>query len=270
MSIDSRCVDEMSYTEFVAFINQTNVPPGSYCTLTKWRNNSNLTAESRVLEVACTTGFSINSLVRDSGCKGVGIDLCNDSINQARLNAVEMGLGDNVQFTAIDGTMYESPEKFSHVVVGAGLGFFPKPEKMVETICCLLKSSGYLLASPFYTVDDIPQKMLSQAAEVFGITPTVKPYKEVMQLYKGFEVRFEERLQPLQETEKELHHYCESTVDRATRLYQLEDEAIRSALYDRLYSIKKMSNDLRRYQGYNVLVLHYDSQHYPNRYVELF
>jgi ubiquinone/menaquinone biosynthesis C-methylase UbiE len=270
MKIDSRRINEMSYTEFVAFINQTNVPPGSYSTLTKWRNNSNLNAESRVLEVACTTGFSITSLVKESGCEGVGIDLCNDSINQARLNAEQMGLGDNVQFKAIDGMKYESPEKFSHIVVGAGLGFFPQPEKMVEKICRLFKESGYLLASPFYTVDDIPVKMLTQAAKVFGITPTVQPYKEVMQLYKGFEVYFEERLQPLQETETELHHYCESTVDRASRSYHFEDESIKSAMYDRLYSIKKMSNNLRQYQGYNVLILHYDSQHYPNRYVELF
>ncbi|WP_053181116.1 class I SAM-dependent methyltransferase [Pseudomonas kilonensis] len=270
MNFDSRRVNEMSYTEFVAFINQTNVPPGSYSTLTKWRNNSNLNAESRLLEVACTTGFSINSLVKESSCEGVGIDLCKDSINQARINAKRMGLDHNVQFTAIDGTMYESSEKFSHIVVGAGLGFFPHPEKMVENICRLFKRSGYLLASPFYTVEDIPEKMLAQAATVFGITPTTQPYKEVMQLYKGFEVYFEERLRPLQETEKELHHYCESTVERASRSYNLEDESIKATMYDRLYSIKKMSNDLRQYQGYNVLVLHYDSQHYPNRYVELF
>lgn len=270
MKIDTRLINEISYTEFVALINQTNVPPGSYSTVTKWRNNSNLNSDSRVLEVACTTGFSINTLVKDTSCNGVGIDLCPDSIKQARINANEMELGDSVRFKAMDGTKFESIEKFSHVVVGAGLGFFPQPERMIKNICHLFGSSGYLLASPFYTVGDIPQKMLNQASKVFGIMPTVQPYKDVMQLYKGFDIYFEERLQPMKETEKELHHYCESTIDRASASYHLEDEGIKSAMYDRLYNIKKMSNDLRQYQGYNVLVLHYDKQRYPNRYVELF
>lgn len=270
MITDTRRINEMSYTAFVAFVNQTNVPPGSYSTLTKWKNNSNLNADSKVLEVACTTGFSINALVKDVGCNGVGIDLCKDSVGQARINASEMGLGDKVDFKAVDGTLFTSESEFSHVVVGAGLGFFPQPQLMVDNICRLLGPSGYLLASPFYTVGEIPQKMLKQAETVFGITPTVQGYKDVMQLYKGFDVYFEERLEPLAETEKELHHYCESTVARAGALHQIDDESVKSAMYDRLYSIKKMSNDLRQYQGYNVLVLRYDAQRYPNRYVELF
>lgn len=158
MITESRRIADMSYTAFVAFVNQTNVPPGSYSTLTKWKNNSNLNADSQVLEVACTTGFSINALVKDVGCKGVGIDLCKDSVGQARVNANDMGVGDKVDFKAVDGTVFESESKFSHVVVGAGLGFFPQPELMVENICRLFGASGYLLASPFYTVGDIPQK----------------------------------------------------------------------------------------------------------------
>jgi hypothetical protein len=41
-------------------------------------------------------------------------------------------------------------------------------------------------------------------------------------------------------------------------------------MYDRLYEIKKMSNDLRPYQMYSVLVLRYRKAVYPNRFVELF
>lgn len=270
MRVNLKSIDEMSYTEFVAFVNQINVPPGSYSTLTKWRNNSCMNANSRILEVACTTGFSINSLVQESGAQGVGLDLCADSIASASENAKNMGVSSRVTFSAMDAVTYKPCQPFSHVVVGAGLGFFPAPEAMIETICACFGSSGYLLASPFFATESIPDALLHRAEKIFGITPTIASYKDVMQIYKGFEIYFEERHCPIPETETELHHYCESNVSRASSSVKGFDRCVRDAMYDRLYEIKKMSNALRSYQGYTVLVLHYESSRYPNRYVELF
>ena len=51
----------MPYIEFVGFINQWNVLPGAYVTLSKWARFSNLTKTSKILEIACTSGFSSKS-----------------------------------------------------------------------------------------------------------------------------------------------------------------------------------------------------------------
>lgn len=112
--------------------------------------------------------------------------------------------------------------------------------------------------------------MVKRARKVFGITITTEPYKEITGLYRGFEIIFEEKNSIFQETEEELNYYCESTIKRACEIREIKDEQLYKALHGRLYEIKKMSNDLRPYQSYTVLVLRYRQSVYPNRFVELF
>jgi hypothetical protein len=50
----------------------------------------------------------------------------------------------------------------------------------------------------------------------------------------------------------------------------IQDDAIRTAMIERLRLVKETTNLLRQYQHYAVLVYQYHKQQYPNRYVELF
>ncbi|OYQ77505.1 hypothetical protein B9T11_10120 [Wohlfahrtiimonas chitiniclastica] len=263
-------INDISYTDFVGLINQTNVPPGSFSTVTRWRILSNVSKESNVLEIACTTGFSINNLGLESGCMGVGVDISQPSITRAQENSVKLGIADNIKFYCTDATSYETDKKFTHIIVGAGLGFFPQPEIMINQMHKLFGDTGYLLASPFYVTSDIPDEILKKAEKVFGIKPTTGSYKEVMRLYKDFEVYYEDRLKPELETEEEIHHYCDSTINRIVLEEKITDSNVIDAMYKRLYSIKEMSNILREYQGYSVCIFKYNKKNYSKRFVELF
>lgn len=263
-------VNNMSYTDFVALINQTNVPPGSLSTVTRWKVNSNISEKSHVLEVACTTGFSINNLVLDSGCTGVGIDISEPSIKRAKENSFKLGIDSKVDFCYADAISYDGEKEFSHIIVGAGLGFFPQPELMINQMKKLFGTTGYLLASPFYATSEIPKDIIDKAEKVFGIKPTTDNYKDVMKLYKGFDVYYEDRFKPELETEEELHHYCTSTIDRIISEMNIVDKTIINAMYKRLHSIKEMSNILREYQGYSVCIFKYNIDTYSKRFTELF
>ncbi len=50
--ITSDFIWNLSYTDFVSFVNQWNVLPGSYSTLSKWAVHSKMDKKSRLLEVA--------------------------------------------------------------------------------------------------------------------------------------------------------------------------------------------------------------------------
>jgi SAM-dependent methyltransferase len=263
-------INSISYTDFVGLINQWNVLPGSHTTLSKWRIYSQLDSNSTLLEIACTTGFSSRELVLQSGCKGEGIDISEKSVDMANYNKEHYAPSANLSYKVADGYTFTSESKFSHIVVGAALGFFPDPKKMLDHCVSLLNDGGYVLASPFYVVEVIPKELVERAQSVFGITPTQVPYKEIMKHYKDLEVIFEDRNELIQETEDELIHYCTSTINRAVDMLNVTDSSIKDAMCERLYSIKKMSNDLRPYQRYSTLVLKYRSDVYPNRYVELF
>lgn len=133
-----------------------------------------------------------------------------------------------------------------------------------------LQDDGYILSSEFYVNSKIPLTLIRKAEKIFGITPTTVGYKEVMGIYEGLDVLYEDRNELIPETEIELQHYCESTISRACNMQGISDLSTRDMMFQRLYEIKLMSNLLRPYQNYNVLVLRYRKSTYPNRYVELF
>ncbi|KUK77663.1 MAG: Uncharacterized protein XD93_0176 [candidate division WS6 bacterium 34_10] len=269
--LSSKYISELSYTSFLGLINQWNVPPGAYETVNRWVKFSDMDSTSYVLEIATTTGFSLREASSMSGCSGVGIDISEESIDQARLNKEKYLPNSEVKYIVKDANKYKTNKHFSHIIIGAALRFFEDPEKVIrKCVRDFWDSQGYLLSCEFYVVNEIPKSLVNTAHDVFGIEITKVPYKEVMSVYEGLELLYEDRKIPKPETKKELEYYCKCTIDRVTKELGVEDEEIYQTMFDRLYLIKKTSNDLREYQNYNILVHRYRKGLYPNRYVELF
>lgn len=263
-------IRDLAYSDFVGLINQWNVLPGSYTTISKWAAYSKMNNTSRLLEVACTTGFSSRELATLTGCRGEGFDLSEKSIEMARYNKEQYAPDVNLSYVVADGYQYTPQQKFTHIAIGASLGFFPDPEKMLGRCIEMLRDGGYVLAAPFYITKPFPEHLVRRAQEIFGITPTSVSYKEIMQMYNKFEIIYEDRNELIPETDEELHYYCKSTIDRACTIRDVNDKKVYDTMYERLFEVKKMSNELRPYQRYSVLVLRYRSSVYPYRFVELF
>lgn len=268
--LTKKYIDNLSYTDFVALINQTNVPPGSFNTLTRWRVNSDLSEKSNVFEIATTTGFSLLNTANVTGCTGTGVDICSASINKAIDNSKKMRLADKVKFFCHDATTFKSNEKFSHIILGASLGFFKDPQLALQNLTTLVEDNAYILASPFYVTKKMPAELVAKAQKILGIIPTTQNYKDIMKLYKEFEFYYEDRLSSFKETPDELKHYCQSTIERALQELGCTDNKVYDLLYKRLYDIRDVCNEIREYQNYSVLVLKYSRQNFSKRYVEFF
>lgn len=270
MQISKQEITSMPYVDFVAFINQWNTLPGSYVTLSKWAAFSQMSSDSRVLEVACTTGFTSRELATMTNCTATGFDLSGESVSMAKYNHERYAPNARLSYQQGNGLDIVLPSKFTHVAVGASLGFFPDPAVMVNRCVDWLEDGGYLLASPFYSVKPVPKALVEHCKKVFGITVTTQSYDEILAPYRSFETLFEERNQIVPESPNELHSYCTATIDRACEIRGITSSEVRNAAYDRLLEIKKASNQLREYQNYSVLVLRYRSTVYPHRFAELF
>ena len=221
--------------------------------------------------MACTTGFQSREIANLTGCKGDAFDLSEYAVVSAIYNKEHYTPNVEINYMVQNGYEYETSKKYSHVIVGGGLQFFPDPQKMKDKCIEYMQDGGYLLASPFYVKEEIPQELIEKAKKVFGITVTTQGYKEIMKMYTDLEIIYEDRNELIMETEEEIQEYCRATTNRAVKILDKEgDQEIYDAIYDRLYSIKEMSNELRPYQMYSVLVLRYRKNVYPNRYVELF
>ena len=106
--ITIRDIQNMSYTDFVGFINQWNVLPGAFNTLSKWAVFSNLNEKSKVLEIACTTGFSSRELAIMSNCSGKAFDISERSIGSAIENKKKYAPNIRVDYFMRDAIMLHS------------------------------------------------------------------------------------------------------------------------------------------------------------------
>jgi ubiquinone/menaquinone biosynthesis C-methylase UbiE len=264
-------INKLSYTDFVGLVNQWNVPPGAYSTINQWAIFGKVEPNSNILELACTTGFSIRELSLLTKCKGIGIDISEASVNQAIQNKNLYAVDSDIQYQTIDAHLYKPEGSFTHLVIGAALRFFPNPQQILERYINFLESTGYILSAEFYTNELIPDNLINEAKTVFDIYPTNISYKKVMAVYKNLELIYENKCLLEQETVEELNYYCKCTIDRLTSVKpEFTNPDLYKATYERLYKIKDMSNKLRPYQRYSVLVHRYRSNLYPARYVELF
>lgn len=273
MSTALPSVDEiktMSYTDFVGLVGQWNVPPGSYSTLNQWRVFGDIKPDSSVYEAATTTGFSLREMSLMTGCSGVGVDISEKSIKTAREFKEQYAPQAQIEYFTSDAMTFKTDQKFSHIIIGAALRFFPNPVEDIKTLSGYLQDGGMILSTEFYCPEPIPESLVQEARKIFDITVTQEDYKNVMRPYQGFTLVYESRNIPLMETAEELAYYCKSTIDRFSRGNPEVTTEQLDAMYERLLKIKDMSNRLRSYQRYNVLVHKKDSRFYPSRYTELF
>jgi len=265
-------INEMSYTDFVGLVNQWNVPPGAYETVNEWSVFGHVDQDSRVLEAACTTGFSLRELSLMTGCSGVGIDISAASVESANRTKEIHAPAADIDYR-VENALTHMPdgEKYSHVMFGAALRFFPSSEEALgHFVTNLVQDRGFLLSNEFFTTKPIPAELIERAESVFNMTPTTVGYDEIMEPYKGLR-RLHNQTHPIrQETQEQLDHYCDSSIARAQVELQLTDTKILEAMRSRLMDVKKMSNDLRPYQGYTTLVHQYVEGEYGQRYTELF
>jgi len=259
-----------AYPDFVAMVNQTNVMPGAYATLNTWALHSRMNDDSRLLDVACTTGFTSRELARLTDCEATGFDLSADAVALADYNHRTSGHQLRLHYAQADGTTFAPGQTFTHIAVGAALGFFPDPPAMATHLLSLLEDGGYVLAAPFWSDQPLPPDISAVRRDVFGITSPMETRDQAHALFRGLDVlhQSDHRLRP--ESNQDIAHYCRSTVERACAQAGIEDPAIRNALLDRLATVKHATNQLREHQRYSVLVLRLDRSTYPRRFVELF
>lgn len=158
-------------------------------------------------------------------------------------------------------------------MVGGNLKFFDDPERMLLRTVDLLNENGLILATPYFDMHVIPEKIKLDLHQTIGLPLSVfqnSSYKENMKMYNKFEIMFEERNVLTSESDEEIEYYCNSVISRAAEMNRIVDPDVIEIMFNRLFKIRKTINKIRPYQGYSVLVLRYRKAVYPNRYVALF
>jgi SAM-dependent methyltransferase len=166
-------IARLTYPEFVAFMGQENTPPLGAETVRAWVEMARIDADAHVLDYACSTGFSSRTLVRLTGCRVTGIDLCSAAIEVATQFSVRDKVSHRSAYYCADGHRLPfNADHFTHVVAGACLGFVTDKPLAVREIARVLQPGGKLCVSTFYYPNGVAAEVLDRVEASVGFRPS--------------------------------------------------------------------------------------------------
>lgn len=254
MSTSLHDVRTMSYPDFVAFVGQRNTPPGATVTLDAWIRGADITARSRVLDVACSTGFSSRVAALATGCRAKGFDISRPAVRVARREAAAAKLSSRVDYFVGDvSELAFAPGQFTHALAGCCFGFFTDRERALDQVANVLAPRGYLCAANFYMTRRPPASLRAEVERAVGFSPA--PVVGWNRWRRLFERRFE--LHAL--GHRDLAVVGEDELERAVRESVIEGcrrrrvpAALHAACVDRMVKTRRVLNRMRAYQAHSV------------------
>lgn len=172
-------VQAMSYNQLIGLVRETNRPPGGLKSIVTVAQNAFITKDKTVLEIGTSTGITAIELARLTGANVYGIDINEQSLEEARNRARKYDVKGNTQFCLEDATNLSFEDNFFDVVFcGNVTSLISEREKALSEYSRVLKTGGILSAIPMYYVKEPPRKLIqdvSQAIQI-DIIPHRKDY----------------------------------------------------------------------------------------------
>lgn len=253
MSLTRSEIFELSYPDFVAYLEQENTPPGADFTLQYWLSEGQISASSYVLDLACTTGYSLRRASQKARCSGLGLDISKQAVIQANAFAKMENL-DSVQF--IHGDASKLPFRdglFSHVFGGSNFSFIQERGKALEEVYRVTMPSGFLCVSNYCYTQKPSASMLDEVEKAISFRPSEDWTEDYWFefLSKRFALFKSQDLSLPLNTDEEINTSINRQLDRNSKNLNNEE---RAAFQERLFKIRNVLNEHRRYQKIAVQV----------------
>lgn len=147
-NISVQRINNLSYTDFIALIRETNRCPGGKDTVRRVVQNSFVNRGSRVLEVGSNTGFTSLEVAHLVKCRVDGIDISENCVLEAKNKLCEdtEEIKKLVNFQV--GSAYEIPfdnDTFDLLIGGGATSFMDKKKKAVSEYVRVVKPWGLFL-----------------------------------------------------------------------------------------------------------------------------
>ncbi len=157
---------------FLARMGKTRLRPGGR-RATEWLlSGAGMTADSRVLEVACNMGTTSIEVARRFGCRVTGLDRDAATLDAARANAARAGMADRIAFVAGNALDLDvDADGFDVVINEAMLTMYANLAKprLVAGYRRVLKPGGRLLTHDVMLTDDAPPEVVEQMRAAINV-----------------------------------------------------------------------------------------------------
>jgi SAM-dependent methyltransferase len=183
------CCAQLYESDFAKLLMGESFHPGGLKLTERLGSLLQLTAESRVLDVASGTGASALILARRFGCQVIGIDLGRQNVLRATQAAVAQGLSEQVQFQHSDAEQMAFPDgSFDAVICECAFCTFPDKNAAAREFARVLRPGGRVGLSDLTRGPEIAEQLRGQLAWIACIADAqpVEAYVECLRA-AGFE-----------------------------------------------------------------------------------
>ena len=252
-------IEQMSYTDFIALLDETNRCPGGKKTIRRIRELVHIDDKTKILDVGSNTGFTSLELARITPANISGIDVSESCVSQAKksLSKDTESIRSRVTFQVASAYSIPFPnDNFDLIMVGGATGFMDDKSKAISEYLRVLRPWGFLVMSPLTYHTQPPQQIVDNISEIIGTT--IKPMttkdwvNTVDAATKDFELYFNEPHNLSPRTSREIDEYVDYFLkkDHVKNL----PEVVRGAIRNRWLSILKVFNENHKFLGYSIIV----------------
>ncbi len=248
-------INELSYPDLVAVMRQENTPPGGGATVDEWVKHSNIESNSKILDLACSTGFSSRYIAHKIDIDAVGIDLSSRAISVANEKVRESEYLGKLAFKTMDATKIEGIGPFTHVLGGCNFAFIQDRELGLQKVVEHMEDSGQLCTANFHYTHKPPQQLLDKVEKALGWRPN--PTWDMAYWDNFFSGEFNIQYSRLVDLNPMSDSRLAEIVDKQFQLENLrQDYGLDqlAAMKNKYLEIRSVLNEHRVYQGYSVQV----------------
>ncbi|TSC58968.1 MAG: hypothetical protein Greene041679_11 [Parcubacteria group bacterium Greene0416_79] len=252
-------IEQMSYTDFIALLDETNRCPGGKKTIRRIRELIHIDDKTNILDVGSNTGFTSLELARVTPANISGIDISESCVNQAKKSLSEDIESVRSKVTFQVASSYSIPfpdDNFDLIMAGGATGFMDDKSKAIHEYLRVLKPWGFLVMSPLTYHTQPPQKIVDEVSEIIGTTIEPMTMKDwintVGEVTKDFELYFNESHKLSPRISKEIDEYVDYFLKKDH--VKILSETVKDAIKRRWMSILKVFNENHKYLGYSIIV----------------
>ncbi|MDE6571396.1 MAG: class I SAM-dependent methyltransferase [Alphaproteobacteria bacterium] len=186
--------DNMSYVDFISFLQETNRCPGGKDTINWILRNSFASKDSNVLEIGSNTGFSSLEVARLLHCNVLGIDVAAKAVETAKQELMKdtPEIQKLVKFQV--GSAYDIPcatNTVDLIIAGGSTSFMDDKSQAVSEMYRVLKNWGFCSVTNLCYHQEPPKQLLKAVSDIIGVEIKYTTEKDWIDLYtksSNFEV----------------------------------------------------------------------------------
>ena len=252
-------IEQMSYTDFIALLDETNRCPGGKKTIRRIRELIHIDGKTNILDVGSNTGFTSLELTRITPPKISAIHISDSSVRQAKKSLSEDIENVRSRVTFQVASSYSIPfpdDNFDLIMAGGATGFMDDKSKAIHEYLRVLKPWGFLVMSPLTYHTQPPQKIVDDVSEIIGTT--IKPMttkdwiNTVDEISEDFEFYFSEPHKLSPRTSEEIDEYVDYFLKKDH--IKILSGSVKGAIKRRWLNILKIFNENHKYLGYSIIV----------------